>query len=49
MHTCFCHSVVTVCTGISFERLIRYHQWFAVLAVIPMTIHGLNNGLLMEV
>eukprot|EP00611_Tribonema_gayanum_P029290 TRINITY_DN7787_c0_g1_i9.p1 TRINITY_DN7787_c0_g1~~TRINITY_DN7787_c0_g1_i9.p1 ORF type:complete len:551 (+),score=165.86 TRINITY_DN7787_c0_g1_i9:72-1724(+) len=39
------NSIVTVATGVSFERLIKYHQWAAYLMVIPMTLHGLDNDL----
>jgi Ferric reductase like transmembrane component len=34
------NSVVTFLSGVSTERLIKYHRWFAYLLVIPMTIHG---------
>jgi ferric-chelate reductase len=33
-------SVVTFLTGISTERLIKYHRWFSYLLLIPFTLHG---------
>eukprot|EP00127_Corallochytrium_limacisporum_P003042 Clim_evm89s144 gene=Clim_evmTU89s144 len=34
------HNVITAVTGISWERLVKYHRWFAYLALIPVITHG---------
>jgi ferric-chelate reductase len=39
--------VITFLTGISTERLIKYHRWFAYLLVIPFTLHGIDNKALL--
>jgi Ferric reductase like transmembrane component len=33
-------SAVTFLLGISWDRLIKYHRWFAYLMAVPLTWHG---------
>eukprot|EP00127_Corallochytrium_limacisporum_P005928 Clim_evm5s215 gene=Clim_evmTU5s215 len=34
------HNVITTLTGIGWERLVKYHRWFAYMALVPTIIHG---------
>eukprot|EP00611_Tribonema_gayanum_P027667 TRINITY_DN6910_c0_g1_i1.p1 TRINITY_DN6910_c0_g1~~TRINITY_DN6910_c0_g1_i1.p1 ORF type:complete len:556 (+),score=136.19 TRINITY_DN6910_c0_g1_i1:84-1751(+) len=37
-------SLVTLVSGISFERLIKYHTWLAYALAVPMTLHGIAHN-----
>jgi len=40
----FRNNVLSILFGISFERAINFHKWFAIAALIAMMIHGIDVG-----